>query len=269
MNSSKKQLSQYFTPRWVAEILYDVHFSHLGPQDLLWEPTCGKGNMIASVPLNVPCVGTELDPSLVIKARRYGRPVIEGDCLTADLSEYGKVTAVFGNPPFVLDLFERLMERCSTLLDIGHKAGFIVPTYFFQTSKTVVRLGRKWSIGQEMIPRDIFPGLIKPLAFGTFIRDNSPALFGFRLYREAAAMREFSKEVTDDLCHGSAEARGVWKSAIGKALQSLGGKASLKEIYDSMRNNRPTKNEFWKEQVRKVLQKSFVRIDEGTYALSN
>lgn len=268
MNGNKKIFSQYFTPRWVAEILYDAHFSHLGPNDLLWEPTCGNGNMIASVPSNVPCIGTELDPELVMKARRFGRPIIQGDCLTADLSEYGKVTAVFGNPPFVMDLFEKLLERCAQMLDIGHKAGFIIPAYFFQTSKTVMKLGRKWSIEQEMLPRDIFPSLIKPLTFGTFIRENQPRLIGFRLFAETAAMREFSSEVRYELTNGSTETRSIWKNAITRTLNKLGGKASLKDIYASMRDDRPTQNEFWKEQIRKVLQKSFVKVDSGTYALS-
>lgn len=268
MNDNKKSLSQYFTPRWAAEILYDAHFSHLGSNDLLWEPTCGTGNIIASVPLNVPCIGTELDPELVIQAKRYGRPIIEGNCLTADLSEYGKITAVFGNPPFVMELFEKLLERCSKMLDIGHKAAFIIPAYFLQTSHTVVRLGKKWSISQEMLPRNIFPNSIKPLTFGTFIRDNSPMLIGFRLYHETAMMDEFSKDTKEELYYGSSETRSIWKSAIANTLNRLGGKASLKDIYDSMRNNRPTKNEFWKEQIRKVLQKSFVRIDEGIYSLN-
>lgn len=268
MNNDKKRLSQYFTPRWVAEILYDAHFSHLGPNDLLWEPTCGNGNIIASVPSNVPCIGTELDPGLVIQARRLGRPIIDGNCLTADISAYGKVTAVFGNPPFVMDLFEKLLERCSKMLDIGQKAGFIVPAYFFQTSKTVMRLHRKWSMQQEMIPRDIFPNLIKPLTFGTFIRENSPQLIGFRLYAETTQIKEFSTDIRDELTNGSSGTRSIWKNAIANALNKLGGRASLSDIYSSMRNNRPTKNEFWKEQIRKVLQKSFVKVDARTYALS-
>lgn len=269
MNCIKAPNSQYFTPAWAAEILYDIHFSHLGPKDLLWEPTCGNGNILSAIPLDIRCIGTELDHKLVLQARqRTNRMVIEGDCLTADLSSYGKVTAVFGNPPFVADLFEKLLERCATLLDIGQKAGFIIPAYFFQTSKTVLRLGRKWSINQEMLPRDIFPNLIKPLMFGTFMRENSPQLIGFRLYPETVAMKEFSAEIKEVLSHEVTGTRGVWKTAIAHALNKLGGKASLNDIYASMRNNRPTANEFWKEQIRKVLQKSFVRIETGMYALS-
>lgn len=270
MNSKDYPLSQFFTPRWAAEMLYDAHFSHLGPSDLLLEPTCGNGSLLASVPLNVPCVGIEIDPALVVKARKLTRrTVIEGDCLTADISEYGKVTAVFGNPPFVMELFEKLLERCANLLGIGQKAGFIIPAYFFQTSQTVCRLGRKWSIEQEMIPRDIFPSLIKPLMFGTFIRDNSPQLIGFRLYPETAAMKEFSDEAKKELMYGMSETRGVWKTAIGNALSKLGGKASLGDIYSTMRNNRPTKNEYWKEQIRKVLQQHFTKIETGCYMLPN
>ena len=270
MKYSKYPLSQFFTPRWAAEMLYNAHFSHLGPSDLLLEPTCGNGSLLASVPLNVPCVGIEIDPALVAKARKLtNRPVIQGDCLTADISEYGKVTAVFGNPPFVMELFEKLLERCANLLGIGQKAGFIIPAYFFQTSQTVCRLGRKWSIEQEMLPRDIFPSLIKPLMFGTFIRDNSPQLIGFRLYPETAALKEFSDETKRELMYGMGETRGVWKTAISNALNKLGGSASLEKIYDSMRNNRPTKNEFWKEQIRKVLQKHFTKIETGIYMMPN
>jgi site-specific DNA-methyltransferase (adenine-specific) len=225
--------------------------------------------MLAAVPRHIPCIGIELDPAMVVQARqRTGRPIIEGNCLTADISQYGRPTAVFGNPPFILTLFEKLLDRCATMLDIGNKAGFVLPAYFFQTSSTTYRLSRKWAISQEIIPRDLFYRLTKPLVFATFVRDNTPQLIGFRLFGEAMSMREFSAEVQDVLSSGVTGSRSVWRNAIVNALNKLGGQATLTQIYSTMRDNRPTNNEFWKEKIRQILQqKHFVRIEEGCYAL--
>lgn len=264
----KKQYGQYFTPVWAAEELYRAHFGHLGSADLLIDPTCGIGNMIMVVPQHVRCIGIELDSELAIQARlRTKRTIIEGDCRMTDISAYGKVTAVFGNPPFELSLFEQIMSRLSLLLDIGRKAGFILPAYFFQTSHTTYRMSRRWSICQEMLPRDVFFGLSKPIVFATFIRDNTPQLVGFRLFEEASCIKELSEATSDILINGKSEHGSIWKIAVQDALQKLGGKATVSEVYSQMRDNRPTKNEYWKEKIRQTLQRYFTRVEKSTYAV--
>jgi hypothetical protein len=262
------ELGQFFTPAWASELLYDAHFSHLTEKDMVWEPTCGTGSLLSAIPAHIPCIGTEIDPLLAQRAMKStGRPVIVGNCLSVDLAGH-KITSVFANPPFIFTIFEGLLARCSNLLSIGQKAGFIIPAYFMQTSRTVLGFGRKWHISQEILPRDIFPSLSKPLIFGTFIRENSPLLIGFRLFSETASMKELKDEFKNKLSYEINGTRSVWKNAIEGVLNELGGSAPLSKIYSVMEKKRPTENSFWKEQIRKVCQKNFKRVDEGVYSLN-
>lgn len=140
----QNKLGQFFTAAWAAEMLFDAHYGHLTASDIVWEPTCGSGTMLAAIPGHIRCIGTEIDPVLAHRARiASGRPVITGSCLEVKLPQ---ITAVFGNPPFNLTFFDRLLQRCAEILSIGNKAGFIIPAYFLQTSRTVMELGRKWGI---------------------------------------------------------------------------------------------------------------------------
>ena len=271
MNASadKKQLGQYFTPAWAAEILFDAHFSHLTDADLVWEPTCGTGACLAAVPEHIPAVGTELDSELAaIASANTGRLVSVGNCLTADLPP--NITAVFGNPPFTLKLFMQLMDRCAGILKTGHKAGFILPAYFLQTSGTVRDMAREWSIHQEIIPRDLFHGLSKPLIFASFIRDNYPKLIGFRLFDQVFEIRATNPKTQEELASKINGPRSVWREVIVGAITAAGGKAPLNRIYREIEGRRPTPNPFWKEQIRKVLQKdkTFFKISAHEYALN-
>lgn len=261
------ELGQFFTPAWAAELLYDAHFSHLTPKDLVWEPTCGSGSLLSAIPSHIPCIGSEIDPLLAERAAsNTGRAVIVGNCLSVDLRGHA-ITSVFGNPPFIFTVFEGLLNRCAGILSIGQKAGFIIPAYFMQTSRTVLVMGRKWHISQEILPRDIFPSLSKPLLFATFIRENSPQLIGFRLFNETSALRDLSEKVKEDLRYNINGIRSVWKNAVHNVLNDLGGTASLNKIYSAIEKKRPTENSFWKEQIRKVCREHFSRVDEGVYSI--
>lgn len=261
------KLGQFFTGAWAAEYLFDAHFGHLTSASMLWEPTCGPGHMLCAVPSHIPCIGTEIDPMLAQRARiASGRPVITGNCLEVELP---RVTAVFGNPPFNLTLFDQLLQRCAEILALGNKAGFIIPAYFLQTSRTVMQLGRKWCISQEIIPRDLFHGLSKPLIFGSFTRDNRPQLIGFRLFPELAAIKELSARVQEDLSTRINGTRSVWRETVKQVITDLGGTAPLSDIYRHIEGRRPTANQFWKEKVRQVCQQSFSRVQEGVYSINN
>ncbi len=149
--SNIKTLNQYFTPAWAAELLFDRHFGHLTNKDLVWEPTCGIGNCLAAIPNHIPAFGSELDEALIIQAqKRTGRHVLYGDCISVQLPS--GITAIFGNPPFNLKVFEGLLYRSSNILIPGNKAGFIVPAYFLSTSNTALRLSNKWAVSQELLP---------------------------------------------------------------------------------------------------------------------
>lgn len=267
MNTDQKKLGQFFTPAWAAEILFDAHFGHLTGSDMVWEPTCGTGMMLAAIPAHIPCIGTEIDPMLAQRARiACGRPIITGSCLTAPLPD---ITAVFGNPPFTSPLFKRLIDRCATLLQPGQKAGFIMPSYFLSYARQIMKFNRKWTLAQEIIPRDLFPFISMPLIFGSFIRDNRPHLVGFRLFPELAGMKRLSDAAQKDLATRVAGPRSVWRETVKQVLSALGGTAPLSEIYRHMEGKRPTENQYWKEKIRQVCQLNFTRVQEGVYSINN
>jgi len=265
--AKQRELGQWFTPAWAAEVLFDAHFGSLSATDLVWEPACGDGRQLAAVPAHVPAIGTELDPALAARAHaRTGREVIVGDCRTVPLP--AGITSVYGNPPFELKVFEELMDRCASILRNGDRAGFVLPAYFIQTSRTVMQWARVWSISQEVLPRDLFPGLSKPLVFGLFTRDFTPRLVGFRLFSEMAEFRELPDARQEEFASKLSGPRSVWRESVAGVLRELGGTASLEAIYRAIEGRRPTGTTWWKEQVRKVLQQHFARVGEGRYTFA-
>jgi hypothetical protein len=63
----------------------------------------------------------------------------------------------------------------------------------------------------------------------------------------------------------------AWKSVVHHALLTLGGVASLSDMYDYIAKNATAKlanNEHWKEKVRQVLQMHFVPQERGVWALA-
>ncbi len=269
---NQKKLGQFFTPVWAAEILFKEHFSHLTDKDFVWEPSCGQGSCLSAIPAHIPAVGSEIDPALAELAyKNTGRPIYTGDFRYVSFPELNRITAVFGNPPFTLDAFEGLMERCSMILSLGNKAGFIIPAYFFQTARTFMRFARKWEITQEIIPVDLFKGervLSKPLIFASFIRDNSPQIVGFRLHSELCDMQSLDKEIRNILNNQVKRSGSVWREALVKVVQDSGGTATLNDVYTRMQKKRPTENPFWKEKIRQIIQESpFKKVDTATYQL--
>lgn len=257
---------QFFLQPWAAEILFDAHFSHLTTDDLLWEPTAGIGNMIAAVPSHIPVIGTEIDPELAEYARQVtGREVITADALMVDLPK--RPTAIFGNPPWEYKFFACLMNRASGLLEQGKKAVFLIPAYFLQTSRTLNTLyKKKWTISQEIVPRDLFPGLSKPVVVASFLRENNARLIGFRLFQEVSEIRELTEEAQEMIANKVNGPRSTWREIIRAALSEIGGIATLNDIYKKMESRRPSENPFWKEKIRQQLQLSFIRHNDGRWS---
>jgi hypothetical protein len=52
-----RDLHQYFTPTWAAELLVQRHFADLGPKDCVAEPSCGDGRFLMAIPPEVPPCG--------------------------------------------------------------------------------------------------------------------------------------------------------------------------------------------------------------------
>jgi site-specific DNA-methyltransferase (adenine-specific) len=266
----KEALGQYFTPAWVAHLLFDEHFSDLGQNDLVWEPCTGPGYMLAGVPARVNAIGSEIDPALAaLAAKNTGRRVLAGDLCSIELPD--NITAVFSNPPFQFSLIEKLLGRCEDILPNGGKVALVLPCSFFQTSRTVCRLNEKWTMMQQMLPRDLFnrpQQMESPITYALFQKDSAPRLVGFKAYRETAAIKELPKAQQEMLADRIKGPRSVWREALAAVLGELGGEASLSQIYARFEGRRPTSNPWWKEQLRKVAQTHFTRVSDGVYALA-
>jgi hypothetical protein len=261
------RLCQFFTPLWVAEALVERHFPDLDCADSVVEPTCGRGGFLKAIPAGIPAVGVEIDPAVAAVARHEtGREIVVGDFRTVDLAI--APTTVIGNPPFDAQVFDGILERCHRLLPTGGRAGFILPAYFFQTANRVTRYGERWSLSYELLPRNAFHARMRtPLLFALFSKDARRLLIGFSLYREAADIQAMPRQYREAL---EATTGSAWKTVCRIALERLGGEAGLQEIYHEVEGNRPTRTQFWREQIRRALRSyadTFSVVRTGRYAL--
>jgi hypothetical protein len=256
----------YPTPLWVCEALIERFFPDLDDEDFVVEPSCGPGRFLQAIPANVPAMGVEIDPVRAEEARRNtGRPIITGDFRTVPLDV--RPTAIITNPPFRVRLIESFLERAHALLPHEGRLGMLLPAYFFQTAARVAEYARSWSIEQTMIPRDIYHGIRLPLVFALFSKSHRRTLVGFALYSELVAVRHLAEEY-QELARAGAGGRSAWRSVFEGALRSLGGEASLEELYRVVQGRRPTATAFWKEKIRQMAQRHGVRVGRGRYALS-
>lgn len=260
--STARSLGQYFTPPWLASAIVDRYFGWLGTDDVVCEPSCGMGAFLNALPDDVNAFGVEIDGALAERCRALtGRDVIVGRFETAPLPM--RPTAILGNPPFATRVIEAFLDRSHSLLPHDDVAGFILPAYFLQTAGRVVQYARRWSLETEMIPRNVYPGLSKPLVFTLFRKNAARRMVGMAFYFEAAAVAQLPEEIKTLFCEQGAP---LWPRVVERALIALGGRGSLKEIYRAVEGNRPTETPFWREQIRKVLQQSFRRVGPGEWA---
>lgn len=268
MNSlvADKDKHQWFTPAWAAEALISYHFPELTAEDVILEPTCGTGNFLKVLPDHFQAYGVEMDPVLAEIARKEtGRHIITGDFLTVDLPM--NPTAVIGNPPFEMELVDAILGRCHDILPENGKFGMILPAYAFQTASRLVGYKTRWSIYQEMIPRNLFKGMMKPLCFAIFRKDRMGKLQGFCLFDELHDINNMKKSVQNNLNVRSSP----WKEAVLSILGELGGRASLDDIYKAIEPKRPSGNTWWREKVRQTLRRcaEFSRVGHAEYALTD
>lgn len=262
--SPQAALSQYLTPSWAAQALVDHFFGNLSAQDMVVEPTCGTGAFLQAIPSHVPAIGVEIDPALAeIAARASGRRVIVGDFRLVDIPV--RPTAIIGNPPFSMTFLHSLLDRAWLSLEEEGRVGLILPCYHFQTSGTVVEMAQRWSIEQTQIPRNLFPGLSMPLCFAQFTKGTRRGLVNFALYHEHAAIARLQARYRELLDRGEGSA---WAAVVRAGLEACGGTATLAQLYREIEGHRPTANEYWKAQVRKVLQRIAQRVGDGVWSLS-
>ena len=258
-----KDRHQWFTPTWAAELLVAAHFPELGEGDVVAEPTCGTGTFLKAIPGHVRAYGVEIDPDLAAEARRTsGREVVTGDFTKAALPE--RPTAVIGNPPFDLGVIDAILDRCHELLPDDGKVGFILPAYAFQTASRIVEYRRKWSIRQEMIPRNLFRNMMKPLCFAVFRKDGLGRLDGFALYSELHDVNTMPKDGALALSTMASP----WESALAGVLQATGGPATEEVLLAALEPVRPSGDPWWREKAAQALQSSGrFRSDGGRWSL--
>jgi hypothetical protein len=260
-----RALGQFPTPVWFAERIVAKYFPALDRGDLVLEPSCGAGAFLHALPAHVPAIGVEWDPVLADQARlETGRPVITGDFRAVSIDV--EPTAIIGNPPFRIDLIEGFLARAHELLPAGGRAGFILPAFAFQTAARVVRFAERWSIAQDLIPRNVFDRISVPLVFAVFSKDRRRALVGLALYHDADDVLRMPTEYRDALAAGV----GVWRRLVLVALRRLGGRARLPEIYAELEGRRPGTGQWWREKVRQTLRvyaNDFAALGEGHYEL--
>lgn len=262
---TQKQLGQYFTPTWAAEALVKRSFADLTSRDTVLDPSCGDGRFLLAIPDGVDGFGVELDPHWAEEARKNsGRDVVTGDFTQVDLPR--RPTAIVGNPPYNAALIDAFLERAYNELEYDGRVGFILPVYYFQTANKVVELSRKFSISQELLPRNLFFGLTCPIAWAMFTKSRKTSLSGFFLHEELQALSGMHKDIRKVMVGNDSRAL-CWREAVAAALKACGGRATLQEIYKVIEGNRPTGNPWWREKVRQVAGKYFERIQVGEYAL--
>lgn len=257
-----RRLDQYMTPEWASEALVATFFPHLSRNDMVIEPSCGRGSFLKAIPDHVPAVGVEIDAALASEATiNSGRTVIVGDFRTVDIPD---PTAIIGNPPFDMEVFDGFLKRAHAALPSGGRCGFLLPAYAVQTPSRVLRWKESWSIDQTLVPRTLFQRLSLPLVFLMFAKERPCILTGFALYEEAHDVTGMPAAMKLILTHGR-PGISVWRAVVTEAMSRLGGEAKLSDIYAVIGPRRPTGNPWWKEKIRQTLQRHFVRTGVGRW----
>lgn len=263
--NNQKELGQYFTPTWAAEALVKRSFADLNAHDVVMDPSCGDGRFLLAIPDGVDGFGVELDPHWAAEARKNtGREVVTGDFTQVALPR--RPTAIVGNPPYNASLIDAFLSRCYEELEYEGRVGFILPVYYFQTAGKVVELSKKFSISQELLPRNLFDGLTCPIAWAMFTKARRTFLSGFFLHEELQALNGMHKEIRKVMVGNESKAL-CWREAVEAALNACGGRATLQELYRVIEGNRPSNNPWWREKVRQIAGKYFHRVQAGEYAL--
>lgn len=260
-------LNQFFTPTWAAELIIKQFFPDLNRNSTVIEPACGDGRFLLALPSDVRAAGVEIDPVLADEARQNtGREILTSDFRTAELPF--RPTAVIGNPPFDSEIVDGFLDRAYEEMDYGGRIGFILPVYFFQTASRVVGYMKRFSLSQCLLPRNMFEQMQKPLMFATFAKERQRTSVGFFLYEETHAALNLEKKFRL-MFIGNQSRTSLWGEVVEQALLDLGGEAALQEIYSKVEGKRPYRgNEFWKHQIRKIVQRTCVRVGPGRWRLN-
>lgn len=255
-------LDQWFTPFWAAEALVADAIGQMGDISVC-DPSCGTGAFLSAIPDRCDAFGVEIDPELAPAASaNSGREVLVGDFRKIDLAGRA-IDAILGNPPFGMKRVEQFLDRSYELLPEDGLIGLILPAYAFQTPRRVDRWMGRFSIDVQMIPRTLFPRLSKSLVWAKYIKQARRRYRGLMLFAEQRDVEVMREDIKDAL-----RGPGTWREAVGRALASLGGEASLQSIYEAIAPERRAGRRHWKPKVRQILQMHFRQIRRGKWAIA-
>jgi site-specific DNA-methyltransferase (adenine-specific) len=251
------------TPSWFGAAIVDRYLGDLDADDVVCEPFAGDGAILRAIPPGIRAFGIEIDATLAQRARSSsGRTVLVGDALTIALPEIP--TRIVSNIPFRVDVLSRLLDRMYPVIAERSSLTLLCPVFCLQTSSRVSRYAQRYSIGVDLIPRDIFPGLPLPLAIAVFTKEATRRLVGMAFVHEVAEQKKFPAEFRAILDRAQTN---VWVAACLRALDLLGGRGSVQQVTNVISGFRPTQTEHWREAVRKALSQHFPNEERGVYHL--
>lgn len=259
----RADLGQWFTPRWAAELLLADALAGLGDVGVI-EPSCGDGAFLSAIPPHLDAIGVEIDPLVAARAAALtGRTIVVGDFATAEVA-VRDLGLIVGNPPYVMQTIDDFVMRSHALLPEDGVCALLLPAHVLSTTGRVNRWAQRFAIEQRMVPRSLFPRISLPLVWTRFVKSKRRTMVGFMLFEEQTDVESMPKAVRRAL-----GAPGTWRETVGLAIHSLGGEASLTEIYEAVRPRRPSGNQWWRDKVRQICGLYFERVGEHRFALPN
>jgi len=259
-----QSLSQYMTPGWAAEAIVAHALPDLPARATVIEPSCGIGRFLQALPEGINAIGVEIDARLADIARATtNATIITGDFRNVPLP-VERCDCLIGNPPFEMAVWDGMLDRAHQLLDDGGRVIMVLPAFTFQTSSRVVRYNQRWSLSQEMMPRNIFPGIRLPLMLANFTKDPKPRLSGLILYHESREIEEMPAVYRRALSEG----RSGWRAVVEEALKRLGGEATVDQVCSEIAPRKPTTTDHWRPKVRQQLMRHCRKMGPARYALA-
>lgn len=170
-DKKEKEMGQFFTPDSICQQIVEM-FS-IAQDDLVCDPTCGKGSFLNYVPNIANAYGNELDnESYKIANYLFDKATITND----DICYYNpkvQFDFIFGNPPFNLRLEYKgetknsqaiFFDKCAELLVPGGFVAAIVPGSFlndgFLNKSLIENINLSFGfVGQMMLKKDAFKAL--------------------------------------------------------------------------------------------------------------
>ncbi len=161
-----------------------------------------------------------------------------------------------------MSTIDAFVRRSHALLPEDGVLALLLPAHVLSTTTRMRPWGEMFAIEQRMIPRSLFPRISLPLVWTRFVKSERRTHVGFLLFEEKNDLESMPKEIRRLLGRS-----GTWREAVGMALHSLGGEATLAQIYRAVEPKRPSGNRWWKDKVRQTCGLYFEKRPDHVFAL--